>query len=163
MAATPGAVPPPVAMPPVRLLAACRSNCPPPTAAPAIPPRPLPPTWSKLTRAEPRRRRQVEAGRNHIYRQGLEAMNGLAVSRSRSPTFTKLQHFVIRNRRSASPPNTSQPLALLFSENRRYDKAILQFNALVWIAFPGAKFGERCPCFARRRLFLSQRSESNAV
>jgi len=136
MAATPGAVPPPVGDAtgaPPGTVASTGPSAPGP-AAPAMPTE-TPPTWpSELDQELADAAKSSEPGIK-MYRQGLEAMKArkfpLAVT-----YFTKLQHSYPKS--ALSEPAEYFAANALY-ETGEYDKAILQFNDLV-MRFPKGKY-----------------------
>jgi TolA-binding protein len=135
MAATPGAVPPPVGDATGAPPGTVASNPPAPgPAAPAMPTE-TPPTWpSELDQELADAATSSEPG-TKIYRQGLEAMKAhkypLAVT-----YFTKLQHSYPKS--ALSEPAEYFAANALY-ETGEFDKAILQFNDLV-MRFPKGKY-----------------------
>ena len=135
MAATPGAVPPPVGDAAAATPGTVASN--PPVPGPSAPAMPTetPPTWpSELDQELADAVKSSEPGIK-IYRQGLEAMKAhkypLAVT-----YFTKLQHSYPKS--ALSEPAEYFAANALY-ETGEFDKAILQFNDLV-MRFPKGKY-----------------------
>lgn len=142
MAATPGAMPPPVpppgappesvgGVPPV----AATGETPPEAAAPPPVPAEIAPTWPAELDQEIAAAQTSSDPGIKIYREGLDAMKAakypLAVNR-----FTKLQHTFPKS--PLSEPAEYFSANALF-ETGAYDQAILQFNDLV-MRFPKGKY-----------------------